>query len=412
MRVAGAAIVIGLLVLAVVGGGAVRARQRASSAVRHQAEPLLVDADTLYSSLANADATATNTFLEAGLEPPARRQAYLSDLATAAAQLTAVAEQAGTSPEVTRALGVINKDLPLYSGMVEASRADNLLGYPVGAAYLNEASTMMETAILPAAGQLYQVEAQRLNAEYHSGQSLLDVFGVLLVAVLALALLALTQRFLTQRTNRIVNPFLLLGTILTVVLVVWTVVAFTVSASRLDAARRRGSDPIQLLSSAQILVARAQVDENLALVARGSGTQYLADFQAVTGALGAADGSSGLVKELEPFDADFVGTNSIDTFYAAYLKAHQAVVAAENSAQFTTAVTLATGEGTGDELPAASDLTSVLGNEIQAAQTTFNTKAAAAAHNLAILELGVLALALVAAGLALAGLEQRISEYR
>ena len=34
-----------------------------------------------------------------------------------------------------------------------ATRADNLLGYPVGAAYLNEASTMMETAILPAAGQ-------------------------------------------------------------------------------------------------------------------------------------------------------------------------------------------------------------------------------------------------------------------
>jgi len=411
MRAAGATIVIGLLVLAVVGAGAVRARQRASTAVRHQAEPLLVDADTLYSSLANADATATNTFLEAGLEPPARRQAYLSDLATAAAQLTAVAGQAGTSPEVTRALGIINKDLPLYSGMVEASRADNLLGYPVGAAYLNEASTMMETAILPAAGQLYQVEAERLNTEYHSGRSLLDVFGVLLVAVLALALLALTQRFLTQRTNRIVNPFLLLGTILTVVLVVWTVVAFSASAGQLNGARHQGSDPIQLLSSAQILVARAQVDENLALVARGSGTQYLADFQAVTGALGAPDGSTGLVKELAPF-AVGVGSNSINTFYAGYLTAHQAVLAAENSAHFTAAVTLATGDGSGDELPAASQLTSALGNEIQVAQTGFDTKAAAATHDLAALELGVLALALVAAGLALAGLEQRIAEYR
>jgi hypothetical protein len=296
--------------------------------------------------------------------------------------------------------------------MVEASRADNLLGYPVGAAYLSEASTMMETAILPAAGQLYQVEAERLNSEYHSGRSLLDVFGVLLVAVLALALLALTQRFLTLRTNRIVNPFLMLGTILTVVLVVWTVAAFITSASRLNGARRKGSDPIQLLSSAQILVARAQVDENLALVARGSGTQYLADFQAVSGALGAADGSSGLVNELAPFDVDLVGTNSIDTVYAAYLKAHQAVLAAENSGQFTSAVTLATGDGAGDELPAASDLTSALGNEIQVAQTAFDKKAASASHDLAALELAVLALALVAAGLALAGLEQRIAEYR
>ncbi len=410
MRLGGAAVVVGLLVLAVVGTGAVRARQRAATAVGRQAEPLLVGAESLYSSLADADATATNTFLEAGLEPPARRQAYLNDLATAAAQLTKVAGQAGTSADITHALGVINKDLPIYSGLVESSRANNLQGFPVGAAYLSEGSSLMQTEILPAAGQLYQAEAERLSQAYGSGRSWLDVWGVLLVAVIALALLALTQWFVANRTNRVLNLPMLVASGRTLVLVVWTIFAFVTSATRLNNARHQGSDPVQLLSSAQILVSRAQVDENLALVARGSEPQYLADFDAVTSALGGASGTSGLVHQAAQYPGPNAG--SLDGDYAKYLHAHQAVIAAENNGQFTTAVTLATGSAAGDELPAASQLTTDLSGEVQFSQTAFNSKATGAANDLSALGFGVVGLAFLAAALALVGLEQRINEYR
>jgi hypothetical protein len=413
MRLAGAAIVVGLLVLAVVGTGAVRARQRAATAIGDQAEPLLVGSESMYSSLADADATATNTFLEAGMESPARRQAYLDDLQSATGELTTVAGQAGTAPAVTQALGVVDKDLPTYSGLVEDARSNNLQGFPVGASYLGDGSTLMQTAILPAVGQVYQAEAGRLTSAYNSGRSWLDVFGVVLFAVVGLALLLLTQLFVARRTNRVFNAPLLVASLLTVVLMGWTVAAFLTSASQLNKARTGGSDPVQLLASARILVSRAQVDENLALVARGSDPQYLADFDAVTTELGPSDGSSGLLAEAQRSVASsstpLTGRGGL---YADYLTAHQAVVAAENSASFSQAVSLATGSAAGDELPAATQLSAALSARIQQAQGTFQAKAAAARHDLSALTFAVLGLAVLAAALAMVGLELRINEYR
>lgn len=409
MRLGFAAVLAALLVLAVVATGAVQARVRAGDAVRHQGEPLLVGAEAMYTSLADADATATSTFLTPGVEAPERRQAYLDDLAGAAQQLAAVARQAGSSPATSRALGVITSDLPTYSGLVESARANNRLGLPVGAAYLREGSTLMQTAILPAVGQLYQVEAARLNRAYNSGRSLLDLIGVLLAAAVAVVALAVIQLFVARRTNRLLNPGLLVATVLALVVLAWAVVAFWSAGARLKEAQHKGSDPVQLLSSARILISRAQVDENLALVARGSGAQYLADFDAVTKALGPAGGSSGLLHEAAqaapPTAAALTGP---DGPYASYLHAHAAVVAAETGGQFTNAVTLATG----DELTAAAGTNAALTERIQAAQRIFDATAAAAARDLAWLRVGVIALVVVAAALAFYGIERRINEYR
>jgi hypothetical protein len=413
MRLAFAAIAVGLLALAVVGTGTLRARQRATNGVGRQAEPLLAGAEVIYSSLADADATATNTFLKSGLEPPDRRQTYLDDLATAANRLATVTRQAGSSTDAARAIGVITADLPTYSGLIESARANNRLGLPVGAAYLREGSTLMQTQILPAVGQLYKVEAGRLNGSYSSGRSMLDVIGVALVAALAIGALLVSQVFLARRTNRLLNPGLLGATLLAAVLLAWTLLAFSSSASRLSEARVKGSDPVQLLSSARILVSRAQVDENLALVARGSGTQYLDDLNAVTKELGPADGSSGLMREAEravpPTSTPLIGPGGA---YPAYLDTHAAVLKAETGGQFATAVDLATGSAAGDELPAASQLSTALGDRITSAQKVFDGQAAAAASDLSLLSLGVIGLVVLGAGAAFLGFEQRINEYR
>ncbi len=415
MRVAGAAIVVGLLVMAVVGTGAVRARQRAATAVARQAEPLLVGAEQIYSSLADADATATNTFLDSGLEPADRRQVYVHDISTATDQLAKVAAQAGTSREAANAVAVISKNLPVYSGLIEAARVNNRLGFPVGAAYLRQASALMQGAILPAVRQLFQVEATRLTGAYNSGVSFLDIFGVLLAGAVSLVLLVVTQDFLARRTNRIVNPALLAGSVILVLLIGWTGVAFTASGQRLSEARTLGSDPVQLLSTGRILLARAQVDENLALVARGSGGQYLADFDAVTTALGPAGGGpTGLLDEAEASSSPGQNTRLTGPggLYDAYLQAHAKVRKAVTDGQFIMAVQLATTNQAGAELPAASQVSDALNVRIQQAQGVFTTKSAAGARDLSGLSVGVIGLIVLAAGLALAGLEQRIREYR
>jgi hypothetical protein len=98
--------------------------------------------------------------------------------------------------------------------------------------------------------------------------------------------------------------------------------------------------------------------------------------------------------------------------WADYLAVHDKVVAAENGGQFSDAVALATGSGSGDELPAEAALSQALTQGIGQAQTVFEAKAAAGDHDLARLSLGLFVLVIVAAALALIGLEQRISEYR
>lgn len=412
MRVAIVAIVVGLLLVALVGTLTFRARQRATNEVGEQAEPLLVGAEVLYSSLANADATATNTFLDAGLEPPALRQAYLNDLATAARQLASVARQAGSSEQAAKALSVIDQDLPTYSGLVETARTDNRLGLPVGAAYLSDSSTLMQTAILPAVKQIYQVEAERLDDAYGSGDSVLDVAGVLVVGALALALLVVSQLFLARRTNRLLNPALVGATIVTLGLVVWTVAAFSLSAGRLHAARSQGSDPVQLLSTTGILVARQQSDESLNLVARGGSDQYLADFDAVSAVLDPVNGSPGLIAEADRAEPSLPASIGLESFYDTYTKAHQTVLQDFDKGQFTAAVQLATGSATGDELWAASAMTNAVTTGIAGAQKAFAAKAAAARHDLSLLGLAVIGLAVVAGGLAIVGFAPRINEYR
>ncbi|MGH9126514.1 MAG: hypothetical protein ACRDZ8_17570 [Acidimicrobiales bacterium] len=408
MRLAGAGVVASLLILAVLGGGAIRSRQRATSEVSGHDEALLVSAGSAYTSLANADATATNTFLAAGLEPPAQRAAYLADLAAAAKALSVVSTGAGNSAQVQQALQVIDTELPVYTGMVESARANNRQGYPVGAAYLSEGSALMQSQILPAVGQLYQVQAQRLNHADASGRSAADVAAVIVFVLLALGLLVVAQMFVARRTNRVLNPLMAIATVMVLVLAVWTIVAFGVSAGNLGTARSGGSDPVEVASSAQILVSRSQVDENLALASRGSEPQHLADLKAVQGALGPADGSSGLVAEASRYGAADEATPGN---YAAFLKVQNTVVTAANNGQYTNAIGVATGESAGDELPAAAKLQQSLGNEVQSAQATFAAKAHSAAHDLSALSLALVGI-VVAAALALLGLERRINEYR
>src|SRR6516165_11598560 len=175
LRLASLAILLIIIPLWVVAAGALGARQHAARAVGLETEPLLVGAQGVYASLADADATAANTFLTGGLEPVDRHQRYVSDVKAATDQLASVARQVGASASAQRDVTVVTDQLPVYAGLVEAARADNRQNLPVGAAYLREASAMMRNQILPATDRLYRIEATRLDHNYQSGASALDV---------------------------------------------------------------------------------------------------------------------------------------------------------------------------------------------------------------------------------------------
>src|SRR5256886_7485788 len=99
--------------------------------VRNGSGPLTVQAQQLYRSLSDADATAASAFLSNGVEPKGLRDRYESDIAAASTALAAVTAAADTS---RGDLDLLTTQLPVYTGLVETARTYNRLGRPLGGA--------------------------------------------------------------------------------------------------------------------------------------------------------------------------------------------------------------------------------------------------------------------------------------
>ena len=414
MRLAAVLLVFGAIAFGALAASAVSARRQAAHSVATDTEPLLVTAEGLYASLSDADATAATTFLTGGLEAPAQRERYASDLRAASGQLAALARQAGGSTQARAAVQTLATQLPVYSGLVETARASNRQGFPVGAAYLRKASTLMREQVLPAAGQLYEVEARRLSGDYRSGVSAGTLLAVIAVVCAMLGLLAVIQVRLARLTHRVFSVAMALATALVLALGVWMIVGLIGEQNALGRTQRTGSDAVQVLSAARILALRAQGDEGLALVARGGGEVSLRDFDAVTRRLGSPGEPASLLGEAAAIERRSGSAAAIDRLsgtFARYLAVHRRVVALETNGRFNDAVNLAVGSHA-QELSLSDALNSNLVQEISAAQRRFASAAGDATSALGGLWLAIPLLSVLFAALALYGVVQRLGEYR
>jgi hypothetical protein len=414
LRLAAVLLAFGAISFGALAASAVSTRLQAAHSVATDTEPLLVTAEGLYASLSDADATAATTFLTGGLEAPAQRERYASDLRAASGQLATLARQAGGSTHTRAAVGELATQLPVYSGLVGTARASNRQGFPVGAAYLRKASTLMREHILPAAGQLYEVEARRLSGDYRSGVSTGTLLTVIAVLCAMLGLLAAIQVRFAHLTHRIFNVPMTLATALVLALGVWMIVGLIGEQNALGRTQRTGSDPVQVLSAARILALRAQGDEGLALVARGGGEASLRDFDAVTRRLGSSGEPASLLGEAAAIARRSGSAAVIDRLsatFARYLAVHRRVVALETNGRFNDAVNLAVGSHA-QELSLSDALNSNLVQEISAAQRRFGSAAGDATSALGGLWLAIPLLSVLFAALALYGVLQRLEEYR
>ncbi|MEA2195979.1 MAG: hypothetical protein QOJ25_30, partial [Solirubrobacteraceae bacterium] len=283
------AVVVGAVAFALIGGAAERSRDRAAQAARTATEPLLVQAVSLYTSLSDAEATATTTFLTGGLEPAARRARYLGDLRGASAALSTLTRELGSAPAARAAVTTIADQLPVYTGLVESARANNRQGFPVGAAYLREASQLLSGQVLPAARDLYRAEATGLGGDFASGTGSAALVTFALVVAAGLSLLLLAQWHVWRTTRRVFNVPMLAATVALLAVAVWGLSGLVAEQNALADAQQRGSDPVEVLSTTRILLSRAQSDESLTLVNRGSDAASPVDFAAVMRELAPGD---------------------------------------------------------------------------------------------------------------------------
>jgi hypothetical protein len=407
----------GLLVVSLLWGGVaawtVAEHASASGNVVTVSEPLSVDAQQIYRSLSAADATEAAAFLSGGLEPLPLRARYLADITRAAREVDAAAAAAAGQSGAGSSLATLSTGLPHYAGLVETARANNRLGLPLGAAYLREASGYMRATLLPAAEDLSAQENTQLAAADQGATGV--PYAAIVVALIAALFMLAGQLWLGRRTNRILNPGLLVASVAGLASLVWLVTALTVSRTHLIAARDHGSAPVEALARAETAALQAHADESLTLINRDTFADdpSQADFVSQQKRLGPGPGTlltdaAAIARGSRGGPQAAAALGDAPTWYIA----HQHVRSLDDSGQYTAAVQWAVGNSPAGSGYLFGVLDTDLTRAIAADQASFRSAAQQGRDDLAFLEAGMIAASLVMVVGCAWGISRRLAEYR
>lgn len=396
---------LGLVALSVLAGivlsSGVSARTSELSTLIGRTEPLAGASQDLYSALSEADAAAASAFLAGGLEPADLRERYTRSVTTASAALGTAASAGSNDAASTTSLRTLATELPVYTGLIEAARANNQQGFPVGAAYLREASGLMQSRLLPAAEQLYR-EYSTASAEQGRGAPV-PWLGLTL-AIVALVSLVVAQQYLRRRTRRTLNLGLLSASLAVVVAMAWAASVSLLGAARVDAGRTEGIEPLAVLAQSRILAQQARAQETLMLVAHNDSASFEKSFAAATDNLQRLLG--------DPRRAQTDSMTAALKAAQSWTQAHQRLSAANGSGDYAGAVAIALGNGPDDSGTQFTALDSALQSAITAARQIVRDKVSSARAVFAGLSPGVLMLCVAAGAAAAAGMWPRLREYQ
>ncbi|MGY1435770.1 hypothetical protein [Streptomyces reniochalinae] len=421
LRAIGAALALLVVVFGAVSAWQVSDRKAAADAVAEHSQPLSADAARVYRSLADADTSASSGFLAGGDEPDKVRKRYEDDIHEASGLLADAAAGSSGSGTAQRQITALNRGLPVYTGLVEAARANNRQGLPLGGAYLRYANEKMRGELLPAARKLYTAESGRLEGDYADATSWpLFALGA---GVVALGALGWAQRRTYLRTNRVFNQGLLGASAAVLVLLVWLTGGHALARAGLHESDTRGAASLQALNEARIATLQARGDENMTLVARGGGAAYEESYRkrmrAITGdekAGGEGDGApgTGLLHKAQSRADDRRGRQAVrdaEKAVEAWQRRHLAARVKDNNGDYEDAVAQVIGaeNSTGESFDQVDEsLSRATAHE----QEQFEQAADSARGRFGGLAVGALVLAVLGAAAAVLGIGRRLAEYR
>jgi hypothetical protein len=291
MRALLAALVLLSLAWGAFGGWVASEHSSAASAMVAVDEPLSLDAQNMYESVADADVTITAALLASSQPPLAPLQRYQGDIARVAADL-ATLQAAGGDQAETAALAAISGGLPAYTGYVADAQTEYSLGFPLtGGSFLQVASEEAHLVLLPAAKTAFTQENAALAAASSQATGLPTVLAALVLAVITAVTLYRAQRWLARRTNRVLSPGLVLASVLLVISTTWLTAAFGGARSDLDRGIRQGSQPTQSLAQASIGVQQIRGDAVLNVISRSGNASFQDDFTRTSRLVGPGPGS-------------------------------------------------------------------------------------------------------------------------
>jgi hypothetical protein len=404
-----ARLVTGLLVAVVVTVGFgvlgfldLRARDDAVTAARAEAANL-VTVQSARTKLVTADALAANLFLLGDAATEVRSRQYDYALRRASLDL-ALASRAARADR--NDLAIAGRWLARYAGEVSAAR---LPGRSDGAAALTAASGLLRAEVLPRLARVQERSAARLAGEERRVRSA-DLL-LLLAGTLALAVLAGGQVWLAGVSHRVLNPALVLATVVVLGAGILGVVTVQRSQSRAADVAAGPSAASDALVAARIRAFDARAAESLALV-RGRGdvgdgtwredvTEVRSRFAAYAALPGRADLAAAVEAELRGYERAHAATASLEA-----RGRHEDAVAqsVRDAPRGRGEVGGATGEFDDLDLVTAAALTRE--------QDGVDAGLEAARHRLVLAGWVLLLAGVAAAGLAWAGISRRLADFR
>ncbi|WP_157063495.1 hypothetical protein [Luteipulveratus mongoliensis] len=354
----------------------------------------LVRVQTIHTNLVSANAVATKAFLKGGLEPTEQRQEFVTSLDKAAKLIT---EASKAQPADATALGALNTTLVSYRGLIEQARSNNRQGLPVGAQYLKDANSLIETDALPVLNALVAANKQRVDDEFsNTGNGRIWVLAAGLVALLALIVVML---WLAQHSHRYINVPLAVAAILVLLTTVVGVGLLSLAKSRADDVKSSSYAGTLALASARIGGYDAQSNENLTLIARGSGAGFETSWKKD------AEDTRGYLAE-----ADRLGVGA-SSQWNAYETAHKRVRDLDNSGNWDGAVDQALGPK-GQAFTSFDAFARASGTSLDKTSEAAQSGLRDAGGGLSLMGWLGIPIGLVVALLAWWGLSQRLEEYR
>ncbi|MER5971395.1 hypothetical protein ABT112_16930 [Streptomyces sp. NPDC002055] len=416
-----------LLAVLVVAFGGVTAwqtsgREAAADDVVRRSQPLSADAASIHRSLADADTSAAAGFLAGGQWPPEVRQRYERDIDTASALLVKAAANSEGSGSARRRIATLNKELPVYTGLIEQARANNRQGLPLGGAYLRYANERMRTRLLPAARALYEAETARLEADYTAATAW--PWAALGTGAAALGALGWAQRREFLRTNRVFSQGLLAATGATAVALLWLGAGHALAAAGLHESRDSGARSLQVLNEARTGSLQARGDESLTLVARGAvltpdgrdfyETGYGTRMAELAGRGTGAARRGSLLDRAQRLADDAEGRDPVRKAVAevrVWQRRHAEARRTDEGGAYEDAVQRVIGDG--DTTGASFDrVDAALASAVAHEQREFRRAADSGRGAFTGLPAGAAVLALLGGAAALLGIGRRLSEYR
>jgi flagellar basal body-associated protein FliL len=396
LRIAAVVAVGACLLFGSSAAGSIASRSSSIADARNHAAQL-VRIQAIRSNLTQADAAATNAFLVGGLEPADQRTSYSNGIAGASAAIAAAS--AGSTADA-RVLAKTNQILAQYSGLIESARANNRQGFPIGAAYLRQASNLLRSEALPPLAQLVSVEQARIKSAYDNAAQ--DNDAVVPTLILAFVMLAIIQIWLSVKTRRTVNMSLAIATVLVVVGGLVGVAAMSYAQHKANGVRAGSLANTVALSTARTDAFDGKSAESLTLINRGSGQPFEAAYQVVI-----KDANAALTAVATRPQA----TASV-ALLDSYESAHRLVRKNDDAGDWDAAVALATSNDLhGTKVAfAAFDATSGMALTGQAAQVSDGLSSAR--RPLDVIAVLMLFAGIAAAVLAWRGIAARLREYR